>query len=59
MPEPVESVFASFIVIKVLRELESRRRFLPCGIDVFKVKSLILRRLEDVFLMTPSLIIVV
>jgi hypothetical protein len=57
MPEPAESVFASSIVIKVLRELELRRRFLPYGIGVFKVRSLMLGRLEDVFLMTLSLII--
>jgi hypothetical protein len=54
MPEPAESVFASSIVVKVLRELESRRRFLPYGTGVFKVRSLMLGRLEDVFLMTPS-----
>jgi hypothetical protein len=54
MPEPAESVFASSTVIKVLRESELRRRFLPCGTGVFKVRSLMLGRLEDVFLMTSS-----
>jgi hypothetical protein len=57
MPEPIESVFASSTVIKVLRESELRRRFLPYRTGVFKVKSLMLGRLEDVFLITPSLII--
>jgi hypothetical protein len=56
MPEPAESVFASSIVIKVLRELELRRRFLPYRTGVFKVRSLILGRLEDVFLIISSLI---
>jgi hypothetical protein len=56
MLEPAESVFASSIVIKVLRESESRRRFLSYRIGVFKVRSLMLGRLEDVFLITPSLI---
>jgi hypothetical protein len=56
MPEPAESIFASSIVIKVLRELELRRRFLPYRTGVFKVKSLILGRLKDIFLITPSLI---
>jgi hypothetical protein len=59
MLEPAESIFASSIVIKVLRELELRRCFLPCGIGVFKVRSLMLGRLEDMFLMTLSLIIAV
>jgi hypothetical protein len=57
MLEPAESVFASSIVIKVLRESELRRRFLPYGIGVFKVGSLMLGCLEDIFLITPSLIV--
>jgi hypothetical protein len=56
MPEPAESIFASSIVIKVLRELELRRHFLPYEIGVFKVRSLMLGRLEDMFLITLSLI---
>jgi hypothetical protein len=57
MPEPVESIFTSFIVIKVLKKSELRRRFLPYKIGVFKVKSLILGYLKDMFLIIPSLII--
>jgi hypothetical protein len=59
MPKPTKSIFASFIIIKVLRKLELRQRFLPYRIGIFKVKSLILGCLEDIFLITLSLITVI